>query len=37
MKGPTDTIGICVDLERFSRIELKLGCARLKQSSVIDQ
>jgi hypothetical protein len=37
MKRPTDTVGICVDLKRFSRIELKLSITCLKQSGIIDQ
>jgi hypothetical protein len=37
MKQPTDTVGICVDLERFGRVELELGFARLKYGGVIDQ
>ena len=36
MKQPTDTIGICVNLERFRRVELELGFARLKDGGVID-
>ncbi len=37
MKRPTDTVGICVDLKRFSSIELELSFTRLEQSSIIDQ
>jgi len=37
MKRPTDTVSICVNLERFSRVELELGFARLKYGGVIDQ
>jgi hypothetical protein len=37
MKRPTDTVGIRVDLERFSSIELELSFTRLKHGSVINQ
>jgi hypothetical protein len=37
MKRPTDAVGICINLKGLSRIELKLGLPRIKQSSVIDQ
>ena len=37
MKQLTDTVGICVDLKSFSRIELKLSFTCLKQSGIIDQ
>ena len=37
VKRPTNTVRICIDLERFSRIEFKLSFTRLKQSSVVDQ
>jgi hypothetical protein len=36
MNRPTNTVGVCVNLERPSRIELELSFARLKYGSVVD-
>lgn len=37
MKRHTNTVGICVNLERPSGVELELGFARFKYDSVVDQ